>query len=107
MEAMSCGVPVVASRLSGIPELVEDGVTGLLVPPRDVSALAGALQRLHADAILRRRLGEAARTKVLQEFDLFKNAATLAALFKTVATRRRRTLMRLPAVVTAHVERAS
>jgi colanic acid/amylovoran biosynthesis glycosyltransferase len=106
MEAMSCGVPVVASRLSGIPELVADEQSGLLVPPGDAGALAQALQRLHRDAGLRRRLGEAARQKVLQEFDLFKNAATLAALFKTVATRRGNTFVRLPAAVNAQAERA-
>ena len=105
MEAMSCGVPVVASRLSGIPELVADEQSGLLVPPGDAGALAQALQRLHNDAGLRKRLGEAARQKVLQEFDLFKNAATLAALFKTVVTRGGNTFVRLPAAVTAQAER--
>jgi glycosyltransferase involved in cell wall biosynthesis len=106
MEAMSCGVPVVASRLSGIPELVADEQSGLLVPPGDAGALAQALKRLHNDAGLRQRLGEAARQKVLQEFDLFKNAATLAALFKSVATRRGNTFLRLPAAVNAQAERA-
>ena len=107
MEAMSCGVPVVASRLSGIPELVEDGRTGLLVPPRDVQAIAGALRWLHADGALRCRLGEAARKKILQDFDLSKNAATLAALFQAVATRRSHRVARPAAIVAAHAERAS
>jgi glycosyltransferase involved in cell wall biosynthesis len=106
MEAMSCGVAVVASRLSGIPELVADEQSGLLVPPGDAGAIAQALQRLHTDAGLRQRLGEAARQKVLQEFDLFKNAATLAALFKTVATRGGSTFVRLPTAVNAQAERA-
>jgi glycosyltransferase involved in cell wall biosynthesis len=106
MEAMSCGVPVVASRLSGIPELVADEQSGLLVPPGDAGALAQALERLHNDAGLRQRLGEAARQKVLQEFDLFKNAAALAALFKSVATRRGNTFLRLPAAVNSQAERA-
>lgn len=107
MEAMSCGVAVVASRLSGIPELVTDEQTGLLVPPRDAAALASALQRLHDDSRLRLRLGEAGRAKVLNEFDLVKNATTLAALFDTVASRRGHIFARLPAVVAAHVEGAS
>jgi colanic acid/amylovoran biosynthesis glycosyltransferase len=107
MEAMSCGMPVVASRLSGIPELVIDEQTGLLVPPRDAEAIALALQRLHGDQPLRQRLGHAARAKVVEEFDLFKNAATLAGLFRTVATRRGDTFTRRPAVVTAQAEGAS
>jgi glycosyltransferase involved in cell wall biosynthesis len=106
MEAMSCGVAVVASRLSGIPELVADEQSGLLVTPGDAGALAQALERLHNDAGLRQRLGEAARQKVLLEFDLFKNAATLAALFKSVATRGGNTFLRLPAAVNAPAERA-
>ena len=107
MEAMSCGVSVVASRLSGIPELVTDEQSGLLVPPRDAEAIARALQRLHGDPALRDRLGHGARAKVVEEFDLFKNAATLAGLFKTVATRRGNTFTRRPAVVTAQAEGAS
>ncbi|MGH8907543.1 MAG: glycosyltransferase [Egibacteraceae bacterium] len=81
MEAMSAQVPVVASRLSGIPELVEDGRTGLLVPPGDAAALAGALRRLHEDPRLRRRLGCAGRDKVVREFNLRVNAARLAEEF--------------------------
>ncbi|HET8786890.1 MAG TPA: glycosyltransferase [Candidatus Limnocylindrales bacterium] len=78
MEAMSTGLPVVASRLSGIPELVTDGVSGLLVPPGDDVALADALAALAADPALRRRLGMAGRDTVLREFDVDRNAAALA-----------------------------
>jgi glycosyltransferase involved in cell wall biosynthesis len=81
MEAMSAQVPVVASRLSGIPELVEDERTGLLVPPGDAAALASALQRLYDDPMLRRRLGCAGRDKVMREFNLQANAARLAGEF--------------------------
>jgi glycosyltransferase involved in cell wall biosynthesis len=81
MEALGAGVPAVASRLSGIPELVVDGDTGLLVPPGDSSALAAALRRLAADPGLRRRLGAAGRRKVLAEFDQRRSARALAALF--------------------------
>jgi colanic acid/amylovoran biosynthesis glycosyltransferase len=77
MEAMSCGLPVVASRLSGIPELVEHEVEGLLVPPGDAHALADAIERLHADAGLRERMGAAARRRIEQEFDLATNARTI------------------------------
>jgi colanic acid/amylovoran biosynthesis glycosyltransferase len=86
MEAMACGVPVVASRLSGIPELVEDGVSGLLIPPGDAAALADALRRLNDDPSLRRRLGSAGREKVLEEFDVRRNAAELVRRFQTVGS---------------------
>ena len=77
MEAMASGVPVVASRLSGIPELVDDERTGLLVPPGDAAALARAIGRLHADPGLRQRLAAAGRARVVQAFDLRTNAALL------------------------------
>lgn len=86
MEAMSSGVPVVASRISGIPELVEHGSSGLLAPPRDAKALAEALEQLHADPVLRQRLGQAGRATVLREFDLATNAALLAQRFTTEAS---------------------
>jgi glycosyltransferase involved in cell wall biosynthesis len=63
-EAMAHGRPVVASDVGGLRDLVVDGETGLLVPPRDVSALRAALDRLLGDASLRRRLGGAARERV-------------------------------------------
>jgi len=61
---------VVAARVGGVPELVEDGGSGFLVPPRDSDALAKALQRLIADPELRRRMGQAGREKALKEFTL-------------------------------------
>ena len=81
MEAMACGLPVVSSQLSGIPELVDHEVNGILVPPRDIEGLASALQRLGADAGLRQRMGSAGREKVSREFNLRSNAAQLARLF--------------------------
>jgi glycosyltransferase involved in cell wall biosynthesis len=81
MEAMAGGVPVVASRLSGIPELVEHERCGLLVPPRDAAALAEAFARMQADPQLRRRLSAAGREKVTREFDVAANAELLAARF--------------------------
>jgi glycosyltransferase involved in cell wall biosynthesis len=82
MEAMGSGVAVVASRLSGIPELVSDERCGLLFTPGDAPALASALQRLYDDSQLRQRLGQAGRKKVIDAFDLSKNAATLARHFR-------------------------
>jgi colanic acid/amylovoran biosynthesis glycosyltransferase len=86
MEAMSSGLPVVASRLSGIPELVEDGRSGLLVEPGDDAGLAEALQRLHADPELRGRLAREGREKVLGEFDVRANARLLAERFRAASS---------------------
>jgi glycosyltransferase involved in cell wall biosynthesis len=80
MEAMAAGVPVVSTRLSGIPELVEDGRSGLLVPPDDAAALADALHRLLADDSLAAALALRARARVAELHDLEKNSARLAAL---------------------------
>jgi glycosyltransferase involved in cell wall biosynthesis len=80
MEAMAAGVPVVASRLSGIPELVRDGETGLLVPERDPDALAAAMERLARDPALGARLAGAARRAVEEDYDRPRNVARLRAL---------------------------
>jgi glycosyltransferase involved in cell wall biosynthesis len=85
MEAMATGVPVVASRLSGIPELVEHDRSGLLVPPGDADALAGALLRLRDDADLVARLVAGGRAAVEDEFDLDRNVERLAALLRASA----------------------
>lgn len=69
-EAQACGVPVVASRVGGIPETLIDGKSGLLVPPDDASALASALTRLVQDESLRRRMGEAGRVQACERFSL-------------------------------------
>lgn len=68
LEAMAFGLPVVATAAGGLPEVVVDGVTGILVPAGDPAALAGAIVRLLRDPELRRRLGEAGRERVLAEF---------------------------------------
>jgi len=70
IEAMMVGLPVVATEVGGVPELVENEVTGFLIPPRDPDALAEVLQRLIADSELRRRMGQAGREKALKEFTL-------------------------------------
>jgi glycosyltransferase involved in cell wall biosynthesis len=84
MEGMAGGTPVVASGISGIPELVEDGVNGMLVPPRDPGALAEALLRLHADPALRRRLAHAGRETAKEICDVHHNAARLLELMREV-----------------------
>lgn len=85
MEALAMERAVVASRISGVAELVEDGVSGLLVAQADVVALAGAMARLHADRELARRLGRNGRLKVLREFNVRDTARALAALFAASA----------------------
>jgi colanic acid/amylovoran biosynthesis glycosyltransferase len=81
MEAMASGVPVVASRLSGIPELVEDGVTGLLVTPGEPSALAAAMARILDDDALAAELTRSARERVERSFSLAGEAERLGDLF--------------------------
>ncbi len=79
-EAMAHGRPVVASAVGGLLDLVVEGETGLLVPPRDVAALREALERLLADRDLRRRFGEAGRDRIREHFSWpAVTAATLAA----------------------------
>ena len=67
-EAMAAGRPVVASAVGGLLDLVADGETGLLVPPRNVGALRAALERLLGDADLRRRMGQAGRERIREHF---------------------------------------
>jgi glycosyltransferase involved in cell wall biosynthesis len=80
MEAMACGLPVVATHIAGIPELVEDGVTGLLVPPARADALAAALERLATRPDKRAEMGRAARAAVVEERDERRSAARLLEL---------------------------
>jgi len=82
IEAMSSGLPVVASDLSGIPELVEHGVTGLLAPPGDPAALAAALRALHEDRNFGARLGAAGRGRVLADFDSRRSLEQLVRHFQ-------------------------
>lgn len=82
MEAMACGLPVISSRLSGIPELVDNEMNGLLTEPGDSRAIAEAVQCLATNPDLRKRYGMAGRLKVEQEFDLTRNAQTLTSLFQ-------------------------
>jgi glycosyltransferase involved in cell wall biosynthesis len=65
---MACGAPAVCTSAGAMPEVVEDGVTGFVVPPNDSAALARAVLRLRDDPDEARRLGEAARRRVLERF---------------------------------------
>jgi glycosyltransferase involved in cell wall biosynthesis len=85
VEAMAMGVPVAATSVSAVPELVADGETGLLVPPADPEALAGAVYRLLTDAELRARIIPAAQAKVGRDFDNTVHTARLADIFREKA----------------------
>lgn len=83
MEAMACEIPCISTRISGIPELIEDGKEGLLVPEKDPEALAGAIERLATDPGLRSECGRAARRKVEAEFSLAIQAREIDRLLRT------------------------
>ncbi len=81
LEAMAAGKPIVATNVGGNPEVVVDGKTGLLVPPKNPKALARAILRLLANPGLARSLGEAGRVRVESEFTLEKMVARMEALY--------------------------
>ena len=87
LEAEAMEVPVVASNVHGIPDVVVDGETGLLVPPRDRQALASALERLLSDSDLRRRLGQAGRAFVAEHYSWEENTAQMEALYRAAVGR--------------------
>ena len=91
-EAMALAVPVVASSVGGVPEIVADGATGFLVPPGDPAALAAATAPLLEDEALRRRLGERARARALAEFALDRCADTHVEAFERALEHRAGTL---------------
>ena len=83
MEAMAMEIPCVTTRVTGIPELIRDGVDGRLVAPSDLDGLAAALAALIDDAGLGRRLGASARQRVIDSYDLAANVELLAEQFRT------------------------
>ena len=84
MEAMALGVPVVSTRISGIPELVQHGVSGLLTEPKDPSAFADAIRACVDDAALFEKLKRGARARVIEEFDENRNADLMADLIREI-----------------------
>lgn len=82
MEAMACEVPVVSTGISGIPELVEDGITGRLAPEKDVDALAQILKELLENMEKTEQFGKAGRERVLKDFCISQNAAKLRELME-------------------------
>jgi len=90
LEAMACETAVVASRVGGIPEVVADGVTGLLVPPDDPASLADALNALVRDPGRAAAMGQAGRERALNEFSWDAVAAQTAALYAELAQSQKR-----------------
>ncbi len=82
VEAIAMEVPIVASRVGGIPEVVRDGVSGLLVPPHDIPGIAKALLELLRKPALAARMGAAARQQIREEFDIESNACSLVGLLE-------------------------
>lgn len=90
LEYMAAGAPIVATRVGGVPELIADGVHGLLVPAKDPPALAAGIERLLDDRILARRLGAAAQLRQRSEFDLGVVVTRLERLYVELYERSRR-----------------
>ena len=86
MEAMAMRIPVIASQVMGVSELVEDGKSGILVRPARPDLVADALRRLQASSELREYMGSAGREAVRREFDVHGSARQLAQLFSSHAT---------------------
>jgi glycosyltransferase involved in cell wall biosynthesis len=82
LEAMAAGKPVVACAVGGVPELVADGQTGLLVPPADPQALAAAIRGLLSDPVLARQLAAAGQARVLQDFSIGAMVARITAIYE-------------------------
>lgn len=88
VEAQSCGLPVIASDAGGLPEVVVDGESGIIVSRDDAEALARAMDRLYKDSELRAKMGQAARLNVTRRFDWNKNVDTMLDIYKRFVSSR-------------------
>jgi len=93
-EAMAMGVPVVTTAISGIPEMIDDGVHGLLVDSGNSASLAAALRRVLGDAALHARLARAGRERICERFDSSRTTLALRDLFLAQLRRDRQTAAR-------------
>jgi len=82
MEAMAMEIPCVATWITGIPELIRHGIDGWLVPPADEEQLAAAIARLMDDPALGRRLGQSARARIVEKYNLARNTERLAEIYR-------------------------
>jgi glycosyltransferase involved in cell wall biosynthesis len=85
VEAAACSIPVVATRVGGLPEVVEDGITGLLVPPADIEKTADALISLIKSEELRSKMGSNGRNKVLIQYDWKNNLKSMIDLYRSLS----------------------
>jgi glycosyltransferase involved in cell wall biosynthesis len=83
LEAMQHALPVIASRVGGVPEVVDDGVSGMLVPPGSPERLAQAIRTLADDESLRRRMGASGRNRVERLFGIERMVAQIESLYET------------------------
>jgi len=88
IEAMAMQLPIISTRFSGVPELVIDGVTGVLVESNNVPALVEAMRGLLDDPARRSSLGKAGRQRVLEDFTIERSATTLHQLFTSLTAAR-------------------
>lgn len=84
LEAGASGRPLVATNVPGCREIVKDGVTGILVPPKDAGALAQALEKLLLEKGLRTAMGQAAREAVMRDFSLERVVSDTLSVYRTV-----------------------
>ena len=82
MEALAARIPVIASRVAGVQELVEDGVNGFTIPPGDVESLRARMEVLFSDPDLRAKMGASGRNRVCSEFDIAREAAWLSEILE-------------------------
>ena len=82
MEAMACGIPVVATFVGGVAELVENEINGLLVFPSDIEGLSNAIEKYLNDSNLRQSIVQKAREKIIAEYNINVEVDKLASLFK-------------------------
>jgi glycosyltransferase involved in cell wall biosynthesis len=86
LEAMACGLPIIATSVGGIPDIIRDGCNGLVIAPDDVPALRLALTSLMTDHDLVRRLGKQARKDAEEHFSIDKVADAYLSLYQTITT---------------------
>jgi glycosyltransferase involved in cell wall biosynthesis len=88
LEAMNAGKPVVATRVGGIPEVVQDGVTGILVPPRDAGALRDAILKILSRREEAHTMGMRGKKRVMQSFPLEKSIRATETVYQEILNRR-------------------
>ena len=89
LESMASGLPLVATRVGGVPDLIEDGVNGFLTEPRDPRSLADAMLRVLADRAVAERMGSASRRIVIERFHVDQMVRDYEDLFAELLTRKR------------------